>query len=265
MATGVLLVCVNEATKVSRYLMEGDKEYLARLKLGLETDTQDVTGRVLREADWTGITRAQIEEAVAAFVGELQQVPPMYSALKQKGVRLHTLARRGEEVERLPRKVQVYRMELEDVSLPEATLRINCSRGTYVRTIVADLGKCLGSGATLASLRRTRSGGFGIAQAVPLAELSGGGAAVLARRLIPLPAALPDWTELCLDAEAAAKAEQGHPPPAPAESRSGERIKLIGPGGGLVALTEAAIQPSGQLRLKTLRVFHCNTATQGLA
>jgi tRNA pseudouridine55 synthase len=259
MATGVLLVCINEATKASRYLMEGEKEYLARVRLGLETDTQDLTGRVLREQGWTGVSAEAIATAASAFLGEVSQIPPMYSAVKRGGVRLHVLARRGETVERPARKVRIRRIDIEEVALPEATLRIACSKGTYVRTLVHDLGRRVGCGAALAALVRTRSGGFTIGEAIPLGALIEGGGKLLAGRLVPLPEALDGWTPLRVDAEAAGLAARGRPPPPPPESPAGERIKILSPDGALVALAETVEERSGRKRLRTIRVFNCQS------
>jgi tRNA pseudouridine(55) synthase len=138
MATGLLTVCVNEGTKIARFLMEGDKEYVATVRLGLVTDTQDVTGRVLGEGDWRGVTRAALDEALRAFVGEITQVPPMYSALKREGVRLHVLARAEMDVERAPRRVRVDAIDVGAFAPPEVTLRIACAKGTSFTPLAAD-------------------------------------------------------------------------------------------------------------------------------
>jgi tRNA pseudouridine55 synthase len=261
MATGVLVVCVNEATKVSRFLMEGDKEYIARLRLGVQTDTQDVTGRVLREQDPAGVTEEGLREAVAAFVGRVRQVPPMYSAVKRDGVRMHVLAREGREVDREARHVEVHGIEVAEIALPEAVLRIACAKGTYIRTLVSDLGARLGCGATLTALRRTRSGDFDLAQAVSPDEILRGGEAALAQRLIPIPDALRDWRPLTVDEEAAGRAAQGQLPDAPEGSAPGERVKVMGPSGRLVALAETVGERSGRMRLRTIRVLYGGRAS----
>jgi tRNA pseudouridine55 synthase len=252
---------VNEATKASRYLMEGDKEYLARLRLGLETDTQDITGRALRERDPAGVTEREIREAASAFVGRVSQVPPMYSAVKHEGVRLHVLAREGREVERKARVVRIHAIEVEEIAPPEVVLRVVCAKGTYIRTLVSDMGARLGCGATLVALRRTRSGDFCLAQAARLGEIGEGGAAALAKRVIPLAEALRRWTPLPVDAEAAARTAHGRPPEAPAGSAVGERIKVMGPSGRLVALAETVAERSGRVRLRTIRVFQGDDAS----
>jgi len=260
MATGLLVVCVNEGTKIAGYLMEGDKEYVATARLGVVTDTQDVTGRVVREGHWHGVTRADLDGALRAFVGEITQVPPMFSALKHEGVRLHELARAEREVERAPRRVQVYAMTIEHFDPPEVTLRIACSKGTYVRTLAADLGEALGCGATLSALRRTRSGIFSIDEALALDALLEDDGAQAAARLIPLPAALPEFRPLELDAAGAERARHGQMPDPPPDLAAGERVKVIAPAGSLVALAQGVAERSGRVRLRALRVFHGDQA-----
>jgi tRNA pseudouridine55 synthase len=181
-ATGVLPICIDAATKLAPYLLADDKAYEADGVFGVETDTLDRTGAVVREAP-VAITEAQLRAAIAARIGEQEQVPPMYSAIKQGGVRLYERARAGEEVERAARKIRIDRLELLAFEPPRFRIAIACSKGTYVRSIVADLGADLGCGAHLAELRRTASGRFSIAQAVPFARL---GDPDLAARLIPL-------------------------------------------------------------------------------
>ncbi len=256
MATGLLVVCVNEGTKIARFLMEGDKEYVATLRLGVVTDTQDATGRVLGEGDWRRVTREDLDRELCGFVGEIAQVPPMYSAIKRDGVRLHQLARAAQEVDRPPRRVRVDAITVERFAPPEVVLRIACAKGTYVRTLAADLGERLGCGATLSGLRRTRSGDFSIDQAQPLDALLEGNGAQAATRLMELPDALPGFVALPVDAAGASRARHGHMPDAPAGLRAGDRVKVIDPDGGLVALAEGGVERSGHVRLRALRVFH---------
>ena len=164
-ATGVLPICLGEATKLAAYLLSDDKEYEAELVLGVETDTLDRTGRITATRDPCAVTREAFARALAARTGEQDQVPPMYSAVKQGGKRLYERARAGEEVERAPRRIRIDRLELLAWAPPRATIAIACSKGTYVRSVVADLGGDVGCGAHLAELRRTRSGVFTLAQA----------------------------------------------------------------------------------------------------
>ncbi len=171
LATGLLVVLFGKATKAARYLLEGDKAYLAGLLLGRETDTQDISGRVLRERDPSAVTKRDLEEALGAFRGELEQVPPMVSALKHRGRRLYELARRGREVPRPPRRVVIKELKLTGFNPPTAGLLVRCSKGTYVRTLCRDLGERLGCGGCLSSLRRLESGPFRVEEARPLSVL----------------------------------------------------------------------------------------------
>lgn len=170
LATGVLVVCINAGTKVASYLLADDKAYEATGILGVETDTLDRTGAVTAERP-VEVTETMLREALARRLGEQEQVPPMYSAIKQGGVRLYHRARNGEEVERAPRRIRLDRLELLELSPPRFRIAIECSKGTYVRSLLADLGTELGCGAHLAELRRTRSGRFTLDQALTLDEL----------------------------------------------------------------------------------------------
>jgi tRNA pseudouridine55 synthase len=184
-ATGVLPICLNAATKLAQYLLSDDKAYEADLVLGVETDTLDRTGTVVARTDPGGVTRDAIVAALVARTGEQDQVPPMFSAIKQGGVRLYHRARAGEEVERAPRRIRIDRLALVELDLPRVRIAIACSKGTYVRSLVADLGRDLGVGAHMTELRRTRSGKFAIERAVPLDAV---GSIDLAAHLIALPA-----------------------------------------------------------------------------
>jgi tRNA pseudouridine55 synthase len=165
-ATGVLPILVGEATKLTPYLVDLDKEYLATVRLGVTTDTQDLSGAVLETRPVPAIDAADIEQALLTFVGTICQVPPMYSALHHEGRRLYELAREGVEVERRPREVMVHSIALESFALPDFTIRICCGKGFYVRTLAADLGAALGPGGALATLARTRVGPYRLQDAV---------------------------------------------------------------------------------------------------
>ena len=179
MATGVLPVFVGRATRAVEFAENGRKEYDAGLRLGLVTDTQDVTGTVL-ETRPGAAGRAELEEALAAFRGEIQQIPPMYSAVKVQGKKLYELARKGQEVERKPREVTIYELELlEAESETDYRLRCLCSKGTYIRTLCHDIGQALGCGGALYRLRRTMAAGFTLADAVTLEDLQAQGEALL--------------------------------------------------------------------------------------
>ena len=179
MATGVLPVFVGRATRAVEFAENGRKEYDAGLRLGIVTDTQDVTGTVL-ETRPGAVGRPELEEALAAFRGEIQQIPPMYSAVKVQGKKLYELARKGQEVERKPRAVTIYELELlEAESETDYRLRCLCSKGTYIRTLCHDIGQALGCGGALYRLRRTMAAGFTLADAVTLEDLQAQGEALL--------------------------------------------------------------------------------------
>jgi tRNA pseudouridine55 synthase len=169
-ATGVLPICIGAGTKLAQFLLADDKAYVADGVLGVETDTLDRTGRVVAERA-VAVSRDALARALAARLGEQIQVPPMYSAIKQGGVRLYDLARAGEEVERAPRRIRIDRLELLAFEPPRFRIAIACSKGTYVRSLIADLGTAVQAGAHLAELRRVRSGRFAIEQAVTLERL----------------------------------------------------------------------------------------------
>lgn len=247
MATGVLPVCVGEATKLVPFLMGGDKEYEAEALLGVTTDTLDATGTVTSETNAANVSRADVERVLSRFVGEVMQRPPMHSALKVGGQRLYDLARRGIEVERAPRPVRIDAVELVACALPRLGLRVRCGKGTYIRSLVADLGEALGVGAHMTALRRTRVGAFGVADAVPLDAVGP------STPLVSPAAALADHAAVALDAGQVRDVRAGKlrtvaglqvPPDA------GAHVRLLGPDGALVAVAEAR---AGRLTLA--RVF----------
>ena len=173
-ATGVLLVGLGRATRLLRYLQDAGKSYRARMVFGVATDTLDASGAVLERAEMR-VDQTQVEQAAHMFVGDIEQIPPMVSAIKVDGKKLYELARKGETVERAPRRVRIDALVVEDFiagAYPEATIRVDCSSGTYVRTLVADLGTALGGCAHLAQLRRLRVGSFGIDEARTLDEIA---------------------------------------------------------------------------------------------
>lgn len=171
MATGVLPVFVGRATRAVEFAAEGGKEYVAGLRLGVVTNTQDTSGTVLEEKP-VSVDRAALEAALAPFRGDILQIPPMYSAIKRDGKKLYELARKGQEVEREPRPVTIYGLEVVDQTGPaDYLLRVQCSKGTYVRTLCHDIGQALGCGGCMYSLRRTEAAGFSLDQAVTLDAL----------------------------------------------------------------------------------------------
>jgi tRNA pseudouridine55 synthase len=171
-ATGVLPIAVNDGTKAIPFLDEGIKCYQALMQLGVATDTLDMTGTVLRECDFSSVSEQQLRDVFTRFTGPILQIPPMYSAIKQGGQPLYKLARMGQEVERAARPVEIHSIELLSFFPPFASIRVACSRGTYVRTLADDIGAMLGCGAALKELRRTASGPFDISVAHTLEELA---------------------------------------------------------------------------------------------
>jgi tRNA pseudouridine55 synthase len=170
-ATGVLPVAVNDGTKAIPFLNEGIKCYEAVMQLGVATDTLDMTGAVIRTADWLVVTQEKVEAVLKQFIGHLSQIPPMYSAIKQDGQPLYKLARQGQVVERTAREIDIHSLELLSFALPFVSFRVVCSRGTYVRTLADDMGELLGCGGALKELRRIASGPFDISASVTLEGL----------------------------------------------------------------------------------------------
>ena len=191
MATGVLVMLIGKATRISQYLMSVDKVYEGEATLGVITDSQDSEGEVMETRPVPELTAAQVRETMQTFLGDQYQTPPMHSAIKIDGVKLYHLARKGEEVEREPRFIRVAAFDLLSFALPKLTFRLDCTKGTYVRTVASDLGQKLGCGAHLSALRRTASGKFTIGQCLPLAEIEALALPEIEKRLIPVYEAAP--------------------------------------------------------------------------
>ena len=206
LASGLLMVLFGEATKFAGPLLDADKEYLATLKLGQRTSTGDAEGAILQSRE-VSFSQATLAAVLERYRGEIEQVPPMHSALKHKGTPLYRLARRGEEVERAPRRVLIRELELVRLEAAVLELRVVCSKGTYIRVLAEDIGEALGCGAHLGGLRRTASGRFRIEQAATLELLAD--AEERRRRLLPLPALLGDLPRAELDAAEEARLRQG--------------------------------------------------------
>jgi tRNA pseudouridine55 synthase len=203
-AVGVLPLLIGEATKLVPYLVDEDKEYVATIRFGVTTDSQDLTGHVLSTAAVPPLTREGLTSATRSFVGRIRQVPPMFSALHHAGRRLYELAREGVEVPREPREVVVHDIVVEAVTDVTATVRIVCGRGTYVRTLAADLGAALGCGGAIERLVRTRVGPFDRTQALAAAEIASAMPEALWARALAPEAALPHWSAVRLGAVAGA-------------------------------------------------------------
>lgn len=170
-ATGVLPILIGKATKISRFLMDSDKEYLCKMRLGVKTDTGDSTGRIISISPGTFPSEEEICKVFKKFSGKILQIPPMHSAIKIKGRPLYSLARKGIEIERKAREVMIHRLDILDIKGPEVSFRVLCSKGTYIRSLVSDIGDALSVGAHIVSLRRTLAGRFRIEDSISLEEL----------------------------------------------------------------------------------------------
>ena len=208
LASGLLVALFGEATKFAGPLLASDKEYLATLKLGETTSTGDAEGQLLERKE-VNVSERRLGEVLERFRGQIEQLPPMHSALKHGGVPLYKLARRGESVERSRRRVEIFELEPTRFASPFLELRVRCSKGTYIRTLAADLGAALGTGAHLAALRRTASGRFTVDAAISLQSLEALSEAQRQARLLPLDALLADLPRVELDAALEARLRNG--------------------------------------------------------
>ena len=245
LASGLLIALFGEATKFAGPLLDADKEYIATLKLGERTTTGDAEGKVIETRP---VQLASLPQVLARFRGEIEQVPPMHSALKHKGKPLYRLARRGEEVERAPRRVRISRLEVVNQEGEKLVLRVVCSKGTYIRTLAEDIGAALGCGAHLSGLRRTASGRFNIKDAATLQSLEKLSLEERRRSLLPLPALLDGLPRAELGSSEEARLRQGQ-----ALKISGLRAGLcavVRPDGAVIGLGSA----DGEGALKPLRL-----------
>lgn len=260
MATGVLPICIGEATKLAPFLLNADKAYEAEVCFGVQTDTLDAAGAVVARAPVDALSEQRLRDLLPRFTGDLEQLPPMYSALKRDGKPLYVYARAGIEVERAARKVRVYTLTLTAWLPPDrARFVIHCSKGTYIRSLAADLGTALETGAHLAALRRTLSGPFGLDAAITLDELA---AAVVRREfppLVSLVAALGHLGSVTAPLEVALRLEQGKRVPWPdlgiLGSAGDHMVAVLRPGGSLLAV----VRPGPDGNVKSLRVFREQT------
>ncbi len=236
-ASGVLVILIGPAVRLSEYVSASDKRYQATIRLGASTDTYDAEGAVMDSTDVNEISEEGFDEILQKFVGEIEQVPPPYSAVKVKGRKAYDMAREGEEVELEPRMIQVYSLEVLEWAPPEAVIDVYCSSGTYVRSLAHDLGKELGTGAHLVGLRRTKSGRFTLRDAVPLRRLQEAfDAGNWYKYLIPAAEALSDWPMVELDGDDVELIRHGHR--IPAEPGSKGWARGVSQQGDLVALLE---------------------------
>ena len=210
-AVGVLPVCLGRATKLCDMLTDKDKVYEAVMLLGVETDTQDTTGQILKSSETDELTEEQVRAAVLDFVGDYNQVPPMYSALKINGKKLYELAREGKTVERAARRVQIFDIEILSIALPRVTMKVHCSKGTYIRTLCHDIGQKLGCGACMEKLTRTKVSRFEIKDSLTLAQIE-----VLKKEdrlseiLVPIDQMFANYPSIIVSGEAARLAYNGN-------------------------------------------------------
>jgi tRNA pseudouridine55 synthase len=254
-ATGLLLVLVGQGTKLSPYLMAGDKTYLGTMTLGTETDTLDRTGRVTNVKPVPKLDLELVRESAKVFVGETEQTPPSFSALKVQGERAYSLARKGLQVTLEKRRVRIMELTVLSQDLPDVTFRVVCSSGTYVRTLAADLGRALGVGAHLKALRRTSIGPYRIEDALSSGDLEAAAERVR-EKVIPLRYALPQFSEVEVDETTAVRVRRGYQP-AWEELREKARfpqkaMKLV-KGADLIALVR--FDPEAESQIRVSRVF----------
>ncbi len=204
-ATGVLPICLGEATKVSGYLLDANKGYLVTVKLGEKTTSADIEGEVIERRDVPDISKSYLQEVIDSFVGDIEQIPPMHSALKVDGQPLYKLAHQGIEIERKARPVTIYSIQLLDQRADELDLEVHCSKGTYIRTLAQDIGEKLGCGGHVKMLRRIAVAGFSLEDAITIEELekmaSEEGFDSLDKRLLSVGVALNDWPQVWLNSE----------------------------------------------------------------
>lgn len=270
MATGVLAVCVGEATKIASFLAGDDKVYEATMRLGVRTDTLDMTGQVLAEQQ-PRATDADVKAVLAAFAGTISQVPPQYSAVKVRGKALYKWARKGIRVEAPAREVEIREILLQGIELPRVRFTVTCSKGTYIRTLCADMGDRLGCGAALEQLRRTRSGIFREEDAVRLdGDNDDGIRAKLEQGLIPMNRALPGLRDIVIPLLLEQELMKGHQPDCEGLAalqipslEAGDVVKFISGEGRLVAMArmlvsagEIPLLPPGAQAARILRVFN---------
>jgi len=271
LATGVLPVCINEATKLVQFFSMDNKEYRATMLLGVETDTLDIEGKIIARKE-PHITKSDIEGVLRGFMGKIEQHPPRYSAVKFKGKPMYKWARSGSTVNPLPRIIEIHQITLEKVEFPYVTFLVSCSKGTYIRSLCSDIGKRLGCGACLAGLRRIRSGHFVEEAAISLENIHGRQKGeILGKKVITMVDALSCFSTIAVDQKLAGRLREGYQPTIGdlADNHvpllaAGDVVKFVSGGSCLVALArmlysfdEISLLDSRKQLVKILRVFNC--------
>lgn len=240
LASGMLPLCLGEATKVSSFLLDADKHYRVLIRLGQRTDTADAEGEVIETRPVEAYGEARVREVLERFIGDIEQIPPMYSALKHEGQRLYKLAREGKEVERKPRPVTIYSLDLLRYADDEIAFDVRCSKGTYVRTLAEDIGEALGCGAFVEELRRVSVAPYdnqAMISVDDLEDLSCEGFDALDAKLLPIDTAIRDWPEIRLNADSAYYLRQGQPIQV-AKSPTSGWVRVYGPEDKFLGLAE---------------------------
>jgi tRNA pseudouridine55 synthase len=254
LASGLLPICLGEATKLSAFLLDADKVYTGTCKLGVRTTTADAEGEVIETRPVTGFDEARVREVLESFTGEITQIPPMHSAVKHQGQPLYKLAHQGIEVERKPRTVTIYELRLVRLEGDELEIYVHCSKGTYIRTLAEDIGEALGCGAHLAALRRNAAGPFQLEGAVTLDQVrrtAADGLAALDALLLPMEEALSDWPVVQLTDNAAYYLAQGQAVLVPQAPTHGW-VRLFREGQGFIGV--GSILDDGRVAPKRLMV-----------
>jgi len=270
LATGVLPVCINEATKLVQFLSQDDKEYRVTMLLGVETDTLDIDGKILNQCE-PDVRREAIEEVARSFVGKTEQKAPKYSAIKYNGRPLYKWTREGIDIDPPHRSIEIYKIIIEDVTLPYVRFNVSCSKGTYVRSLCADMGTKLGCGACVFALRRRKSGNFPEEVAVSLGGLDDlQKLRILKENLIPIVDALPDFLSIPVDQTLAERIRKGYQPEAGILNGNdipslikGDLIKFLSAGDNIVAIgrilfasEELSSAHKEEQAVKIIRVFN---------
>ena len=264
MAKGVLPICLGKATKLTPFLIEKEKEYLATIKLGVTTTTHDKEGEVLEEKEVPPLTKEEVEAILSSFTGEIEQIPPMYSAARYKGKRLYQLARKGEVVERAPKKVVIHELSCLDLDPPFIKIFIRCGKGVYIRQLAYDIGRLLKCGGALWDLVRTKACGFTLDEAVTLEELREMTLEERQKLVIPLAQAVKDAPTLSLTGKLRWWVAMGNALVVTPQElglkaegiREGMLVKLVDQEGELVALGEMVNSPDNHWLCQPRRVFY---------